>query len=170
MSPLATHPLLKLDLRIMDSRIPPTFPIIRPPMSLAATATSLAGSTSRAALTSTDKLVLQPRHWLYHEDVFSRILSGPFVIIHYAMYCFVPVVYLVKYSPFTNFEPGTSNQIIRWALLFLTQCFTAVLAVACFGKHYKVRKELIAFVFMGSAVFLVAGLKHVVEYMAASQQ
>lgn len=145
----------------MNSQTTTIFPIIPQPMALAAN--TLAGPTSP------DKLVLKPRHWLYHEDVFSRLLSGPFVIIHYAMYCFVPVVYLVNYSPFSHFEPGTLNQTIRWTLLFLTQCFTAVLTVAWFGQHYKVRKELIAFLFMGSAVLVAAGLKHVVEDMAASK-
>lgn len=150
----------------MNSQTTTIFPIIPQPMALAAN--TLAGP----AASSPDKLTLKPRHWLYHEDVFSRLLSGPFIIIHYAMYCFVPVVYLVHYSPFSShtFASGTLNQLIRLVLLVLTQCFTAVLTVAWFGgQHYKVRKELLAFLFMGSAVFVAAGLKHVVEDLAASK-
>lgn len=158
----------------MSSPADTVFPIIPQPMALAAN--TLTGSARRAnppshaVSVSTDKLhVLKPRHWLFHEDVFSRLLSGPLIIVHFALYCAVPVYYLVHYSPFSHFEPGALNQTIRWTLLFLTQCFTAVLAVAWLGKHYRVRKELIAFLGMGTAVFLVAGLKHVVEDMAASK-
>lgn len=151
------------------------FPIIPQPMALAAN--TLTGSSRRpnaasapSRSVSTDKLdVLKPRHWLFHEDVFSRLLSGPLIIVHFALYCAVPVYYIVHYSPFSHFEPGALNQTIRWTLLFLTQCFTAVLAVAWLGKHYPVRKELIAFLFMGTAVFLVAGLKQLVEDTAASK-
>lgn len=147
----------------MTSQVDTLFPIIPQPMALAVN--TLAGASG----SSTDKLALKPRHWLYHEDVFFRLLSGPLIILHYAMYCFVPVFYLINYSPFSSFEPGTLNQTIRWTLLFFTQCFTAVLAVAWFGKHYKVRKELLAFLFMGSAIFVAAGFKHALEDMAASK-
>lgn len=163
----------------MSSPVKTAFPIIPQPMALAAT--TLAGSARRANTpicssngnshsVSTDKLVvLKPRSWLFHEDVFSRLLSGPLIIVHFALYCAVPVYYLVHYSPFSHFAPGTLNQTIRWTLLFLTQCFTAILAVAWLGKHYQVRRELLAFLSMGTAVFLLAGLKHVLEDMAASK-
>lgn len=145
----------------MNSRVETIFPIMSQPMALAAN--SLAGPAS------TDKLVLQPRHWLYHEDVFSRLLSGPFIVIHYLMYAAVPLFYLAYYSPFSSFPPGTLHQTIRWSLLFLTQCFTALLTVAWFGEHYKVRKELYAFLFMGSAVFLAVGLQQIMDHMVASK-
>lgn len=163
----------------MSSPVKTAFPIIPQPMALAAN--TLAGSARRSNTpicsgsnsshsVSTDKLVvLKPRHWLFHEDVFSRLLSGPLIIAHFALYCAVPVYYLVHYSPFSHFEPGTLNQTIRWTLLFLTQCFTAVLAVAWLGKQYQVHRELLAFLSMGTAVFLLAGLKHVAEDMAASK-
>ncbi|KAJ4387431.1 hypothetical protein N0V93_008023 [Gnomoniopsis smithogilvyi] len=167
----------------MNSPVDTAFPLIPQPMALAAntltgsarranaptcSSSSTTTTTSSGRSVSTDKLiVLKPRHWLFHEDVFSRLLSGPLIIVHFALYCAVPVYYLVHYSPFSHFEPGTLNQTIRWTLLFLTQCFTAVLAVAGLGKQYRVGKELIAFLSMGTAVFLLAGLKHVVEDMAA---
>lgn len=114
--------------------------------------------TPSARSKSCDKSSADPRLSLFHEDVFSRILSGPLVIFHFAFYCAVPVYYLVHYSPFGGLEGSQLGHAIRWTLLFLTQYLTAMLAVSWFGR-YTVRKEVTACVFMATAMAMVAGLK-----------
>lgn len=117
---------------------------------------------------SCDKARSEPRKPFFHEDSFSRLLGGPLVVLHFALYGAVPTYYLVHYSPFSNFGAGRLDQVIRWALFFLTQYLTAILVVSWLGQ-YRVRKETLGFVFVVSAVTLLAGLKHWVEDMSARQ-
>lgn len=140
---------------------------------MALAADALSGPLKRAPTpsdrVSCDKSRTQPRRPFFHEDVFSRILGGPLVILHFALYCAVPVYYLVHYSPFSHFEDGTANQSVRWILSFLTQYLTAVLVVSWSG-HYEVRRDVAACLLMGIAVFVVAGLRSLVEDTAGSKR
>lgn len=95
---------------------------------------------------------------IFHEDVFSRLLGGPLFIVHFALYGFVPIYYLMHFSPFSHFEPGALNQIMRWTLFLGTMYVTAVLVVICFGR-YQVRKDVAALLSTSTAVFLLAGMK-----------
>lgn len=147
----------------MDSARDPVFPIICPPMALAAESFSNARK-SPAPATRVDKSRTPPSATphqpskIFHEDVFSRLLGGPLLIVHFALYGFVPIYYLVHYSPFSHPEPGALNQIMRWTLCLGTMYVTAVLVVTWFG-HYQVRKDVVACLSTGVAVFLLAGMK-----------
>lgn len=145
----------------MDSARDPVFPLIRPPMALAAesftnTRRSPAPSTRVDKSRTASATPHQPSK-IFHEDIFSRLLGGPLLIVHFALYGLVPIYYLTHYSPFSNFEPGALNQIMRWTLFLGTMYVTAVLVVTCFGR-YQVRKD-VAFLSTGAAVFLLAGTK-----------
>lgn len=95
---------------------------------------------------------------IFHEDIFSKLLGGPLLVVHFALYGLVPIYYLIHYSPFSNFEPGALNQIMKWTLFLGTMYVTAVLVVICFGR-YQVRKDVAAFLATGAAVFVLAGMK-----------
>lgn len=144
----------------MDSARDPVFPLIQPPMALAAESFT---NTRRSPVPSTraDKqrtaVPPQPSQF-FHEDVFSRLLGGPFMIVHFALYGIIPIYYILHYSPFSNFEPGALNQIMRWTLFLATMYVTAVLVVTCFGR-YQVRKDVAAFLSTAAAIFVVAGMK-----------
>lgn len=142
----------------------PIFPVIPQPMALVMDTLSgpLRMSPTPSGSKSCSKARSEPEKPFFHEDSFSKLLSGPLVILHFALYGAVPIYYLVCYSPFSNFEAGQLNQIIRWALLLLTQYLTAILVVSWLGQ-YKVRKEVLGFACMVTAVTLLAGLKHWVE-------
>lgn len=157
----------------MTSQAESIFPIIPQPMVLAVDTLSRplrrAPTPSGSVGMSCDKSKADPRLSLFHEDVFSRLLSGPLVIFHFAFYCAVPVYYLAHFSPFSHFEGGGQfNQVIRWALLLLTQYLTAILTVSWFGR-YMVRKEVTALVLMLTTMALVAGLKMFMEEIVVSK-
>lgn len=95
---------------------------------------------------------------IFHEDIFSKLLGGPLLIVHFALYGLVPIQYLIHYSPFSHFQPGALNQIMRWTLFMGTMYVTAVLVVTCFGR-YQLRKDVAAFLVTGAAVFVMAGIK-----------
>lgn len=148
----------------MDAARDPVFPIIRPPMALAAESFTSA-RRSPAPSTRVEKSRTAPSSAtphqpskIFHEDIFSRLLGGPLFIVHFALYGLVPIYYLMHYSPFSNFESGALNQIMRWTLFLGTMYTTAVLVVTCFGR-YQVRKDVVAFLSTGAAVFLLAGMK-----------
>lgn len=130
---------------------------------MALAADALLSSTSRrspvpANMADTTKRRRQSRSALFNEDIFSRLLSGPLLIVHFAMYCAVPVYYLIHWSPFSHFESGTFNQVMRWALLCLTQYLTAILMVSWNGRH-KIRREVVAGSVISTTILLLAGLK-----------
>lgn len=176
----------------MTSTAEPAFPIIPQPLALAVDTLSRpfglrrSPTPSRAVTMScstTDKshssnksrqaraaAAADRRRSLFHEDVFSRLLGGPLSIFHFAFYCAVPLYYLAHYSPFSRFEagPGPANQVVRWALLLLTQYLTVMLAVSWFGR-YTVRKEVTALVFMATSVTLVAALKVMMDGLVVSR-
>lgn len=123
------------------------------------------------------------RRSLFHEDVFSRLLSSPLLtVFHFAFYCAIPLYYLAHHSPFSRFEATAAaadadadarggraaDQVVRWALLLLTQYLTAMLAVSWFGR-YTTRREVAAVVCMAASVTLVAGLKVVVDGVVVSR-
>ncbi|PSR76329.1 hypothetical protein BD289DRAFT_456995 [Coniella lustricola] len=171
----------------MSFQSEPIFPIIPPPMALAADAL-LSGTSRRArspvppAMASMASMATmattpttapaadhqprrQSRSTLFNEDIFSRLLSGPLLIVHFALYCAVPVYYLVYWSPFSHFDAGAFNQLVRWALLGLTQYLTAILMVSWSGRH-QVRRELVAGSVISTTVLLLAGLKSWIEQTA----
>lgn len=144
----------------MDSATDAVFPIIRPPMALAAETFS-SPTPRRSPVPSVrvekSRAPHQPSK-IFHEDVFSRILGGPLLIVHFALYGVVPIYYLIHYSPFSSPESGAVNHMMRWTLFLLTMYVTAVLVVSWFGR-YEVRKEVAGFLSMGVVVFLLAGVK-----------
>lgn len=151
----------------MTSQAESIFPIIPQPIVLAVDTLSrpFRRTPTPSGPMSCDKTSPDPRLSLFHEDVFSRLLSGPLVIFHFAFYCAVPVYYLVHFSPFAAFEGSQLNQAI---LLFLTQYLTAILVVSWFGR-YTGRKVVTACVFMVTTMALVAGMKMFMDDLVASK-
>lgn len=155
----------------MNYRGEPAFPIIPQPMALAADALSRPSRKPPVPSNLVDKprrRQQQQRSVFFNEDIFSRVLGGPLLIVHFALYCVVPVIYLAYFSPFSHFRPGTFSQTMRLVLLCLTQCLTAVLAVSWDGR-LGVRKELTTILYVTAAVFVVGGLKTLVDGLTAQR-
>lgn len=113
--------------------------------------------------TSYDNNQHQPVHKsLFNEDIFSQLLGGPLLFVHFAFYAAVPIYYLAHYSPFSHLDALVIHPAVKWALLFITEYVTAIFIVSWSGS-YKVRKEVAAFLYMGTAMVLMAGVKNWVE-------
>ncbi|KAL2280222.1 hypothetical protein FJTKL_12682 [Diaporthe vaccinii] len=100
-------------------------------------------ASAAASPTTTSTRAKDPRHPIFHEDVFSKFCTTPFIVLHFALYGAVPFYYLLHYSPFRDFGSGVVNELVKWSLFVLTQYLTAII-VTSWGGRYRVNRDVAA--------------------------
>ncbi|KAL1866841.1 hypothetical protein Daus18300_006544 [Diaporthe australafricana] len=136
--------------------ITPTTPSATPAAASTTTATTPTAATIR-------RPAKNPRHPIFNEDIFSRFYATPFLALHFALYCAVPLYYLLHYSPFRDFggPGGALNHVVKWSLFVLTQYATAVIVTSWDGR-YRVQRDAVVCVVMLVGLAAATGLKALV--------